>query len=127
MYQLPSTATKRLRLSKRATIIVGIAIFFCTTIAINYLYVYRPNLATVAYSIHDPMPDPPHPTLTSLIMVPGHAIYTGAMNEAELHQDDGWILEEFQKGGQINTFIDHIKKGIEQLQEDNKALLIMSG
>ncbi|CAM0136960.1 unnamed protein product [Umbelopsis sp. WA50703] len=60
-------------------------------------------------------------------MVPGHAIYTGSMNEAELHQDDGWILEEFQKGGQINTFINHIKVGIEQLQKDKKALLIMSG
>lgn len=127
MHQLPNTATKRIRLSKRTSIIVGIALFFCTTIAINYLYVYRPNLATDEYSIHDPMPDPPHPTMTSLIMVPGHAIYTGAMNEAELHQDAGWVLEEFQKGGQINTFIDHIKKGLEQLQKDNKSLLIMSG
>lgn len=83
--------------------------------------------STVLFDISDPLPDPPHPNLTSLIMVPGHAIYQGVMNETDLYQDEGWILEDFQKGGQINVFIDHIKTGVQLLEQDEKSLLVMSG
>lgn len=119
-------STSRFRLSRRATLIVALALFFTASFIINY-YVVFTSRSTVLFDISDPLPDPPHPNLTSLIMVPGHAIYQGVMNETDLYQDEGWILEDFQKGGQINVFIDHIKTGIQLLEQDEKSLLVMSG
>jgi hypothetical protein len=126
MYQQPMVSTSRFRLSRRATLIVALALFFTASLIINY-YVVFTSRSTVLFDISDPLPDPPHPNLTSLIMVPGHAIYQGIMNETDLYQDEGWILEDFQKGGQINVFIDHIKTGIQLLEQDEKSLLVMSG
>lgn len=126
MYQQPMVSTSRFRLSRRATLIVALALFFTASFIINY-YVVFTSRSTVLFDISDPLPDPPHPNLTSLIMVPGHAIYQGVMNETDLYQDEGWILEDFQKGGQINVFIDHIKTGIQLLEQDEKSLLVMSG
>lgn len=119
-------STSRFRLSRRATLIVALALFFTASLIINY-YVVFTSRSTVLFDISDPLPDPPHPNLTSLIMVPGHAIYQGIMNETDLYQDEGWILEDFQKGGQINVFIDHIKTGVQILEQDEKSLLVMSG
>jgi hypothetical protein len=126
MYQQPMVSTSRFRLSRRATLIVALALFFTASFIINY-YVVFTSRSTVLFDISDPLPDPPHPNLTSLIMVPGHAIYQGIMNETDLYQDEGWILEDFQKGGQINVFIDHIKTGVQILEQDEKSLLVMSG
>jgi hypothetical protein len=126
MYQQPMVSTSRFRLSRRATLIVALALFFTASLIINY-YVVFTSRSTVLFDISDPLPDPPHPNLTSLIMVPGHAIYQGIMNETDLYQDEGWILEDFQKGGQINVFIDHIKTGVQILEQDEKSLLVMSG
>jgi hypothetical protein len=126
MYQQPMVSTSRFRLSRRATLIVALALFFTASLIINY-YVVFTSRSTVLFDISDPLPDPPHPNLTSLIMVPGHAIYQGVMNETDLYQDEGWILEDFQKGGQINVFIDHIKTGVQLLEQDEKSLLVMSG
>jgi hypothetical protein len=126
MYQRPLATASRFRISKRSTLIGVLVLFFSASLIINYLVVFT-EPSQPSYDMADPIPDPPHPTLTSLIMVPGHAIYHGVMNESELYDDEGWTLEEFQKGGQIKVFIDHIKTGIQLLQEDEKALLVMSG
>jgi hypothetical protein len=126
MYQQPMAAASRFRLSKRSTVITALALFLTASLIINYFVVFTKS-SPISYAIADPIPDPPHPTLTSLIMVPGHAIYHGVMNDSDLNKDEGWTLEEFQKGGQINVFMNHIKKGIELLQEDEKSLLVMSG
>lgn len=125
MYQQPLTATSRFRVSKRTALIIILAVFFTASIIINYTVIYSQRTVVAVYT--DPLPDPPHPTLKSLIMVPGHAIYHGPMTDADLNNDEGWTLEEFQKGGQIKVFIDHIKTGLQQLEQDNQALLVMSG
>ncbi|CAO3693250.1 unnamed protein product [Umbelopsis ramanniana] len=126
MYQQPMAAASRFRLSKRSTVITALALFLTASLIINYFVVFTKSLP-ISYAIANPIPNPPHPTLTSLIMVPGHAIYHGVMNDLDLNKDEGWTLEEFQKGGQIKVFMNHIKKGIELLQEDEKSLLVMSG
>jgi hypothetical protein len=53
---------------------------------------------------------PPSTPLHHLIMVPGHALWTG--QDPGLVTNDGeWILEEYQKGGSVKTFVKHIDKG----------------
>ncbi|CAG8537017.1 11750_t:CDS:2 [Funneliformis mosseae] len=73
------------------------------------------------------LPDASHPELKDLIIVAGHAIYLGNNQGGDEEKDENWVLEEFQKGGQVNTFINHIKKGVELVKENEEALLIFSG
>ncbi|RUS22259.1 hypothetical protein BC937DRAFT_89891 [Endogone sp. FLAS-F59071] len=74
----------------------------------------------------EPMPAPPLEGLTDLIMVAGHAIFVGD-DPNRVKDDEWWVLEEFQKGGQVATFVDHIKKGVEMVVKNEKALLVFSG
>ncbi|CAG8656283.1 1296_t:CDS:2, partial [Acaulospora morrowiae] len=69
----------------------------------------------------------PHPELRDLVIVAGHAIFIG--NDFDkMDRDEGWILEEFQKGGgHVKTFIEHIRKGVELVIDNKEALLIFSG
>ena len=70
--------------------------------------------------------DPRFAELDHLIMVPGHAIWTG--HDASMaNEDEDWILETMQKGGSVKTFIRHIEEGVERLRADPKALLVYSG
>jgi len=62
--------------------------------------------------------------LNHLVIVTGHAIL---LDKGNYKDDDAWILESFQKGGQVATFIDHIVKGIEIARQDDRALLVFSG
>lgn len=49
--------------------------------------------------------------LTHLVLVPGHAIWTGTGPE-DVHNEDKWILESYQKGGgRIEAFVKHIETG----------------
>ena len=59
-----------------------------------------------------------------LIVVTGHAIL---LDKANYQRDEAWILEPFQKGGQVHTFVDHVLKGIELAKADDKSLLVFSG
>lgn len=74
----------------------------------------------------EPMPAPPLEGLTDLIMVAGHAIFVGD-DPTRVNDDEWWVLEEFQRGGQVATFIDHIRKGVEMVVKNEKALLVFSG
>ena len=70
--------------------------------------------------------DPRFAELNHLIMVPGHAIWTG--HDASMaSEDEDWILEPIQKGGSVKTFIRHIEEGVDRLRADPKALLVYSG
>ncbi|KAK4685370.1 hypothetical protein P7C73_g4778, partial [Tremellales sp. Uapishka_1] len=61
-----------------------------------------------------------------LVLVPGHAIWTG--HDASLVEDnDEWILENMQKHGSVKTFVRHIEAGVEVLKADIKSLLVFSG
>lgn len=48
------------------------------------------------------------PSLASL-QVPGHAIFTGC-DASQATSDEGWILEPYQKGGSVRTYVKHITK-----------------
>lgn len=59
-----------------------------------------------------------------LVIVTGHAILLDKFNYMK---DEAWVLESFQKGGQVQTFVDHVLKGIEIAQNDERSLLVFSG
>lgn len=49
--------------------------------------------------------------LTHLIIVPGHAIWTGTDPNLRLSEDQ-WLLESYQKGkGRLAAFFAHISRG----------------
>jgi hypothetical protein len=73
------------------------------------------------------LPNVSSPKLKDLIIVTGHAIYLGGNNH-EIGNEENWILEDYQKGnGQVKAFVNHIKKGIELVKENDESLLIFSG
>lgn len=76
---------------------------------------------------HDALPPIPLTEYHHAIIVAGHAIYTGPDEMEQLTNDKNWILEPYQQGGQVNTFIQHIQKGIDVLKQDEKSVLIFSG
>ncbi|KAK4050748.1 hypothetical protein OIO90_004970 [Microbotryomycetes sp. JL221] len=80
---------------------------------------------TVPLSIRSTLSSP-HSNLKHLVMVPGHAIWTGCEANKAM-QDDTWILEDLQKGGDVRAYIKHITKGAEIAVKDPQALLIFSG
>lgn len=65
--------------------------------------------------------------LTTLVMVAGHAIYTGLHWEpASLRDERNWLLEPFQRG-QVQTFLQHVQRGVQIAANDSSALLLFSG
>eukprot|EP01117_Protostelium_nocturnum_P008065 TRINITY_DN2871_c0_g1_i3.p1 TRINITY_DN2871_c0_g1~~TRINITY_DN2871_c0_g1_i3.p1 ORF type:complete len:238 (-),score=60.25 TRINITY_DN2871_c0_g1_i3:17-730(-) len=61
-------------------------------------------------------------------MVAGHAIYLGDAKElAEAETDEGWVLEPYQKGGQVKTYLQHIKAGMDLAYSNPSSLLVFSG
>jgi hypothetical protein len=49
--------------------------------------------------------------LDHLIIVPGHAIWTGSSPNSTLDEDT-WVLQSYQRGGgRISAFINHIENG----------------
>ncbi|KAM5533031.1 hypothetical protein V8D89_013299 [Ganoderma adspersum] len=62
-----------------------------------------------------------------LIMVPGHAIWTG--RSVDERMDEGaWVLESYQRGGgRIAAFFRHIAGGAQMAGEDDHSLLVFSG
>ena len=68
--------------------------------------------------------DEPRYDFNHLIVVTGHAIL---LDKNKYMEDEGWVLEPFQKDGQVQTFIDHIIKGIELAKDDARSLLVFSG
>ncbi|PNG99958.1 hypothetical protein TSOC_014252 [Tetrabaena socialis] len=69
----------------------------------------------------------PAATLKNLVLVAGHAVYTG-VDYAEASKESSWFLEEYQKvKGEAQSFLDHIRLGIEEAAVDPEALLLFSG
>lgn len=62
-----------------------------------------------------------------LIMVPGHAVWVGHDPSVAAIHDDDWVLEHYQKGGSVQTYVGHIERGAKILKEDPHALLVFSG
>jgi len=66
----------------------------------------------------------PRDNINHLIIVTGHAIL---LDKSNYMNDEAWVLESFQQGGQINTFLEHIDKGVELAKTDERSLLVFSG
>ncbi|MFN0123220.1 MAG: hypothetical protein ACKV2V_22180, partial [Blastocatellia bacterium] len=64
-------------------------------------------------------------TLSDLIIVAGHAIYT-ADDFDHPERDENWCLQSFQKG-EPPFYLEHIRHGIELVAANEKALLYFSG
>lgn len=52
--------------------------------------------------------------LTHLVVVAGHAIWKGNTGSS-VTDDANWFLEEYQRGGSVNTFVQHIETGYVRL------------
>ncbi|KAJ5151373.1 uncharacterized protein N7482_010625 [Penicillium canariense] len=63
-------------------------------------------------------------SLSHLIIVCGHAIYTGGPNHGASESE--WLIESFQKG-ETPTFVNHAKAGLRALADDPQGLLVFSG
>lgn len=71
--------------------------------------------------------DPRIRNLRHLIMIPGHAIWTGH-DPLRVEEDGEWVLEPMQRGGRsVRTFLRHIRVGVEMMKEDEGSLLVFSG
>lgn len=81
----------------------------------------------IIINVHDPLPPVPLIENHHAIIVAGHAIYTGPSDLEQVKLDSNWILEPFQRGGQIHTFVEHIQKGIDLLKQDPASVLVLSG
>lgn len=85
------------------------------------------STATVTTSTDDTYDlAPPLPHLTHAVIVGCHAIWTGGptLGEAE----DEWVLQSIQTGNHAqDTFVAHIRAGVEEAEKDPNALLIFSG
>jgi len=65
--------------------------------------------------------------LHHLIIVAGHAVWTGCSSE-QRKDEEFWILEERQRGGgNIEAFFGHIEQGVRMAVADNSSLLVFSG
>ncbi|OJA10507.1 hypothetical protein AZE42_01702 [Rhizopogon vesiculosus] len=98
--------------------ILLLAAFGCTSFLYNLAFIFSssPPYNLLAYT-------PPSSILATiarnstlenlshLIIVPGHAIWTGTQ-QGEVLDEDRWTLEEYQRGGgRIAAFVQHIKRG----------------
>lgn len=64
--------------------------------------------------------------LTHLVIVAGHAIWKGN-DPSRITDDSSWVLENYQKGGSVRTFVKHIEAGLKIATEDSSSLLVFSG
>jgi len=69
----------------------------------------------------------PAPHLENLVLVAGHAVYTGV----DFHlaaREDSWFLEPYQQvAGEAQSFVDHVRLGAELAARDPSSLLLFSG
>lgn len=61
-----------------------------------------------------------------LVVVPGHAVWTGT-EATKASLDDDWVLERMQRGGSVKTYMQHIKRATDLLQSDPYSLVVFSG
>ncbi|KAG0704738.1 hypothetical protein DFH29DRAFT_910719 [Suillus ampliporus] len=108
---------------------------FCISFLYNLAFIFSPSPSSLAAYT------PPQSilstiarnstleNLTHLVIVPGHAIWTGTQSDQVL-DEDRWTLEEYQRGGgsyRISAFVEHIRRGVEITLKDDTSLLIFSG
>lgn len=71
--------------------------------------------------------DSPYAKLKNLVMVAGHSVYTSS-SCGKADEEDSWFLMPYQKHpGQAASFLAHIREGINNVANDDEALLLFSG
>ncbi|KAI9476473.1 MAG: hypothetical protein EXX96DRAFT_577290 [Benjaminiella poitrasii] len=116
------------RLNKRQfPIFILLTILFFSLFLNLIQYNQRPSIHNDLLNLHDALPPVPLTANHHAVIIAGHAIYKGSPNLDDITNDDNWILETYQQGGQVNTYIEHIRKGIDILKDDSNAVLIFSG
>ncbi|KAI8087946.1 uncharacterized protein B0P05DRAFT_530786 [Gilbertella persicaria] len=120
--QTQNNFLKRLNKRQLPIFILSTILFFSLV-----LNIIQHNHHVMPINTLDPLPPVPLTDDHHAIIVAGHAIYVGPNQLADIRQDENWILEPYQQGGQVNTFIQHIQKGIDILRQDPKSVLIFSG
>jgi hypothetical protein len=74
----------------------------------------------------------PHPqlaALTDLVVVTGHAVFTGT-DFSKAQDADSWYLEEYQQRqgpAVVDSFVEHIRVGVHEAASNPKAVLLFSG
>lgn len=64
---------------------------------------------------------------TKLIIVAGHAVFRGSRWEpASLRDERNWYLEPYQSG-MVDTFLTHIRRGVDSAALDPSSLLLFAG
>lgn len=129
----PAAGSSRLcpiRLTRSVLITLFLGFVFALSLLLNMVhYTFSLDIKhlEVYQNWHSQLPVlPALPGVHDLIIVTGHAVFVGGDIE-KIGDDHEWVLEEFQKGGQVNTFVEHIKKGVELASENKDSLLIFSG
>ncbi|KDE04318.1 hypothetical protein MVLG_05199 [Microbotryum lychnidis-dioicae p1A1 Lamole] len=125
-----NSLTKRSRITNFAVLLLALVSVFSILLNVR-LYLdqqifRRPTPDTlVPLSLRATLPTSRAP-LKHLVMIPGHAIWLGS-NASRASLDQDWILEPFQKNGDVRAYLKHIAKGAEIAGKDPDALLIYSG
>ncbi|KAI9510926.1 hypothetical protein F5148DRAFT_1010229 [Russula earlei] len=127
----PRSLPKILRAPARLTnfsALLLIALASCSVLLHLRLYFQNHNVPPPR-SVLDTLPERPPSVsdLDHLVIVPGHAIWIGALaQDAEV--EDSWLLASYQRARRRpSIFRAHIARGAQIATEDPRALLVFSG
>ncbi|KAG2489727.1 hypothetical protein HYH03_011834 [Edaphochlamys debaryana] len=126
-HRITPTQRKWIRLAVRATLVLALLT------PIGYYFRGRESPQSAALKKNRRLLEEqaktfiPAASLKNLVLVAGHAVYTG-VDYAEANKESSWFLEEYQRvPGEAQSFLDHIRLGIEEAALDPDALLLFSG
>ncbi len=120
----PRGLTTRLRRRAGATGAVAGSVVVIVLLTRHFL---RSSCPPATLDVFASLAARPHSTLTTLVLVAGHAIYRGQHWTPEALRDErNWILEPFQTA-QVGAFLSHIQRGVELAANDSTSLLVFSG
>ncbi|KAF9268771.1 hypothetical protein L218DRAFT_917815 [Marasmius fiardii PR-910] len=117
----------RARITNLAVFLLVLVTLASLILNLTYWLTWPLPTSTYPHSIFSTITQREFEGLDHLIMVPGHAIWTGSKVEDRLNEDF-WTLESYQKqGGRPEAFFKHISKGVELANEDDSSLIVFSG
>ncbi|ORX97971.1 hypothetical protein K493DRAFT_215049 [Basidiobolus meristosporus CBS 931.73] len=119
------------RPTKRITLILILATLLILTVLIHVFLLNDktrgPDQISFVNGLENSKTSPRYSDLDEIIIVAGHAIYKGDEYGKQLESDKNWVLEEFQKNGQVSVFLKHIEKGVSLAKDRSNSLLVFSG
>lgn len=92
-----------------------------------FTMVWANTIHAPRYRKHPPQQQQIKPTLSHLILIPGHSIQQcNDLDALERNTNDCWYLLDYQRG-QHRLHLEFIKAGIAQSEQDPNSMLIFSG